>query len=159
MGCLAGWLAGLFFVCVSAAAGLLAAHMLPPAAARQRPPCPALPCLPAASVCRAQAAQILFTDIDLGRSSGGFKSGGPATSGPNSGAWTTFFNIRSSGRRGGHPLPDNNAGDPGDCSYGPNLNFIGVRFEDARRLCKSWVYEPAAVTPTNLFEAQLKLRR
>jgi activating signal cointegrator complex subunit 1 len=101
----------------------------------------------------------LFSDIDLGQSSGGFYSGGPSTSGPNTGAWTTFWNIRSSGRRGGHPLPDHNAGRPGDCSYGPDLNFIGVSFENARKLCKGWVYEPAVTSPTDLFEAQLKLRR
>ena len=107
--------------------------------------------------CRAQAAQILFTDIDLGASSDGFHSGGPQTSGPNSGAWTTFWNIRAT--NGTHPLPNHNGGEPGACTFGPDLNFIGVSFANDSGLCPDWVYQPGSVEPPNLFQAQLERRR
>lgn len=43
---------------------------------------------------RAQAAQNLFTDVSLGKSTEGFYSGGPPVSGPNAGAFTVWWNIR-----------------------------------------------------------------
>lgn len=52
-------------------------------------------------LCRAQAAQILFTDIHLGKSTEGFYSGGPPTSGPNTGCGRGRAGRCGSGRRAG----------------------------------------------------------
>lgn len=60
---------------------------------------------------------------------------------------------------GTQPLPDHNGAAPGSCVYGPDINFIGVTFRPAGKLCDRWVYEPGRVTPPNLFEAQLARRR
>ena len=131
------------------------------------PPCPpAYPprCLPA---CRALAAQCLFTDIHLGNASGGayagggFYSGGPPASGPNTGAWTVFWNIRSNS--GVLPLPQHNKGRPGACTFGPDLTFVGVNFDAVQLarygLCQDWYYQPGEISPPNLFWSQLQLRR
>ncbi len=53
---------------------------------------PTLPNIPV--ICSAQSAQELFTDIDVGDPAHSFYNGGPATSGPNAGAFTTYWNIR-----------------------------------------------------------------
>lgn len=39
---------------------------------------------------------------------------------------------------GSHPPPDHshNSGDAGDCSFGPDLNFIGVTFTGP--ICPTW---------------------
>ncbi|PRW20475.1 band 7 [Chlorella sorokiniana] len=106
---------------------------------------------------RAQSAMELFTDINVGDPAHSFYNGGPETSGPNAGAFTTYWNIRSN--TGSHAPPDHshNKGGEGDCSFGPDLNFIGVTFTGP--ICPTWVYQPGAVTPPNLYLAQLGRRR
>ncbi|EFN55921.1 hypothetical protein CHLNCDRAFT_145616 [Chlorella variabilis] len=116
---------------------------------------------------RALAAQCLFTDIHLGNASGGayagggFYSGGPPASGPNTGAWTVFWNIRSNS--GVLPLPQHNKGRPGACTFGPDLTFVGVNFDAVQLarygLCQDWYYQPGEISPPNLFWSQLQLRR
>ena len=57
-------------------------------------PPPAPPPPPVAPVCSAQSAMELFTDIHVGEPLHSFYNGGPGTSGPNAGAFTTYWSIR-----------------------------------------------------------------
>lgn len=126
-------------------------------AARVRPPCPAA-CSPAAS-------QILFTDVHVGDTPGGFASASPPSSRPNTGlpARTVFWNVRSYG--GTHLPPrhsDDGGGGGGSCGYGSELTFVGVKFELAAGSstpCQGWHYEPGPITPPNLAWAQRVRRR
>ncbi|EFN51336.1 hypothetical protein CHLNCDRAFT_141130 [Chlorella variabilis] len=113
---------------------------------------------------RALAAQILFTDIHLGVGREGLYSGGPPISGPNTGAWTVFWNLRSNS--GVHPLPVHNKGLPGACTFGPDMSLIGMTFKAMKdkqgrpyKLCPDWFYQPGDISPPNLFRAQLQRRR
>lgn len=45
-------------------------------------------------LCSAQSALELFTDIHVGDPAHSFYNGGPEASGPNAGAFTTYWNIR-----------------------------------------------------------------
>ena len=51
---------------------------------------------PPPSLCSSQSAMELFTDIHVGEPLHSFYNGGPGTSGPNAGAFTTYWNIRRS---------------------------------------------------------------
>lgn len=97
----------------------------------------------------------------LGLSSDGFYSGGPPASGPNAGAWTVWWNIGSTNGTP-HPPPEHNTGRPGACTFGPDLSFVGVTFREGAgkpSLCGDWYHQPGAVTPLNLYDAQLARRR
>lgn len=54
-------------------------------------------------------------------------------------------------------MPDHSARNvPGDCSFGPSLAFIGVKFDGP--ICPDWVHQPQAASPANLHQAQLERR-
>lgn len=46
---------------------------------------------------------------------------------------------------------------PGNCSFGPELIFVGVEF--TAPVCPEWTYQPEVTTPLNLYLAQLERRR
>jgi len=101
--------------------------------------------------CHANHAN-LFTDLDLGEGSQMFRSGGGARLGRHSGAWETFWCVRS---RRPQSWPR---------GFGPDvMNLVGVR-SDAQPITDrdgKW-FEPlgAAETfePCNLYAAQLARR-
>lgn len=68
---------------------------------------------------RALSTQLLFTQISIEDPRKSVRNGGPAAYGPNAGAHTTYWNVRSD--TGSHPPPDHN-GTPGyaprDCTFG-----------------------------------------
>ena len=96
--------------------------------------------------------ETLFTDIDLGRGTRPWKSGGGPSLGKHAGARTTFWNLRAAG-----PLPEPPS------VYAPwSLNLIGVD------LGRPGIADPAgtwrefaageAVSPSDLHAAQLRRR-
>lgn len=95
----------------------------------------------------------LFTDLDMGAATRAFNSGGAQGAGPHSGAFTTFWNLRSAGK----PLVLPDAG------FGPALNFVGVAGVGgrdpaaSRTTTPSWVMDGGA-DPPNLHEAMRKRR-
>ena len=73
---------------------------------------------------------ILYEDIDLGKGSRPFTTGGKSASGLPSAGFSTFANIRSSS--------DEPIALPG-CKYGPNLNFFGnFKRRKNMRSCRGW---------------------
>ena len=48
---------------------------------------------------------------------------------------------------------------PGNCTFGPNLAFVALTFDDPAQLCPEWVYEPGVTQPRNLHRAQLERRQ
>lgn len=67
-----------------------------------------------------------------------------------------YWNVRSD--RGSHPVPDHSGKNtPGDCTFGPSLSFIGVKFDGP--ICPEWVHQEEAATPPNLYLAQLARRQ
>ncbi|PRW33624.1 band 7 [Chlorella sorokiniana] len=109
---------------------------------------------------RALSTQLLFTDISIEDPCKSVRNGGPAAYGPNAGAYTTYWNVRSD--TGSHPPPDHN-GTPGyaprDCTFGADLNFIGVAFNPPDELCPTYVHQQAPVVPANLYRAQRARRQ
>lgn len=105
-----------------------------------------------------QSSMNLFTDIDVGDPVHALYNGGPPVNGPNSGARTVYWGITSDGD-GLLPPPRHNAASrtPGNCTFGPNLVFVGVKFEDW--ICEDWTYEPDVTSPKDLYLAQLERRR
>lgn len=94
----------------------------------------------------------LFTDMDLGAGTRLYKSGGGKNRGRHTGAWGTFWNLRSVQPQ---HWPD------GD--FGPDLlNLVGLSSKDPFVLePKGKWFEPippAELRPQNLYEAQLALR-
>eukprot|EP00887_Chlorella_sp_A99_P000300 scaffold13.g300.t1 len=91
----------------------------------------------------------LFSSIALGAGTRPFDSSGLSTRGAHAGAYQTFWNLqRANG--GAVPLPD--------CSFGPQLNFVGPYFGKA---CagKQWRVEAlGAGAPSDLYAAQLGWR-
>lgn len=57
------------------------------------------------------------------------------------------------------PPPRHNAAlkTPGNCTFGPDLVFVGVEFSEP--VCPEWTYQPEVTTPQNLYLAQLERRR
>jgi hypothetical protein len=95
----------------------------------------------------------LFTDIDLGEGRRVYKSGGGRDLGKHAAAWTTFWNLRS--RQPVTKAPD---------GFGPDLiTIVGVNSRDAAvlELEGRWFepVDPASLEPSNLYEAQLALRK
>ncbi|HQZ67120.1 MAG TPA: hypothetical protein PLY87_18640, partial [Planctomycetaceae bacterium] len=94
----------------------------------------------------------LFTDIDLGEGTRMFQSGGGAALGHHSGAWETFWNIRS---RQPQTWPKD---------WGPDLmNMVGLSSSaDAVTDPTGRWFEPLnnrQLAPANLYQAQLAKRR
>ncbi|PSC70261.1 band 7 [Micractinium conductrix] len=115
---------------------------------------------------RAQSTQCLFTDIDVGSPETALYNGGPVSSGPNTGAWTAYWNIRSA--TGSLPPPQSSDGSPpGSCVFGPDLTFVGVTFNTTSStpgappytLCPGWIVQQGEVAPPNLYLAQLQRRQ
>lgn len=94
----------------------------------------------------------LFTDIDLGEGTRMFQSGGGSALGRHSGAWETFWNIRS---RQPQTWPK---------GWGPDLmNMVGVSSSAAAITdVKGRWFEPLKnrqLKPANLYQAQLTKRK
>lgn len=94
----------------------------------------------------------LFTEIDAGKGTRLYKSGGGANLGRHSAAWTTFWNVQSENPL--HPYPKD---------FGPDLmNIVGMNSKDPAVLDAAGVWfepiAPSALEPRNLYEAQLALR-
>ncbi|UCF33898.1 MAG: hypothetical protein JSV78_01045, partial [Phycisphaerales bacterium] len=93
----------------------------------------------------------LFTDIDLGRGTRMFQSGGGAALGRHCAAWETFWCIRAE------------RGQTWPTGWGPNLmNFIAVQPGQASVTDADgrWfeAIDPGRVSPRNLYKAQLQRR-
>ena len=90
----------------------------------------------------------LFTDLDLGHGSRFLKSGGGANLGRNSGAWSTFWNIRSE-----NPVSLSSG-------FAPiQTNFVGVNPSKPQAVKdRGYHLEIAPRQPTNLYQAQAKKR-
>lgn len=97
--------------------------------------------------------------MHVGRTAGGFASANPPSEGARTGARSVFWNVRSYG--GSHALPRGGKDGTDACSYGPDLTFVGVRFEQRGDSppCRDWAYQPGGVMPENLFWAQRVRRR
>ncbi len=95
--------------------------------------------------------QNLFTDLDTGRGTRYFSSGGTGTRGRHSAAGGTFWNIRG----------ERDARMPGR-DFGPaGLFFVGVQGFDPAAAREGWhveAIEPGILRPPNLHAAQLKRR-
>lgn len=94
----------------------------------------------------------LFTDIDLGKGTRMYASGGGAALGRHHGAWTTWWNIRAARPQ-----------QPPKADYGPDsMNFVGITTDQAPVLeMKGKWWEPLAaggLQPANLYDAQLARR-
>ena len=94
----------------------------------------------------------LFTDIDVGKGSNIWKSGGGLKLGKHCGARGTFWNIRSE-RSIKYP-PE---------SYAPaSINIVGIKSDmpSVTEENGKWfeVIEPEKLTPQNIYKAQLKKR-
>lgn len=48
--------------------------------------------------------------------------------------------------------PASNTAKSGNCSFGPDLTFVGVKLTG--QFCSSWYYSPASVQPANLYKAR-----
>jgi hypothetical protein len=96
--------------------------------------------------------EILFTAIDLGSGTRPWKSGGGDALGKNAGARVTFWNLKAAG-----PLPV-----PPKAFAPWSANFVGVDFGQPAMMVPDGVWREftggEAVTPANLYEAQLKRR-
>lgn len=107
---------------------------------------------------RALAGPTLYTNISAGGGTDTFYSGGPPESGPNALAGTTWWGITTT-----TPVqpPHSNGTIVGHCSFGPQLNLVGVNLAPAQAagMCQTWLYEREVDTPQNLYIAQLALRR
>ncbi|KAL4418954.1 hypothetical protein ABPG77_001776 [Micractinium sp. CCAP 211/92] len=104
---------------------------------------------------RGLAGPTLYTNINVGRGSDALSSGGPSRAGPNSVAYSTWWNIRSA--KAIDPNHSNNK--PGSCSFGTSINLVGVNLNsNARGMCPSWHYERSIKGPTNIYQAQLARR-
>lgn len=94
----------------------------------------------------------LFTDIDLGAGTRMVRSGGGDALGKHSGAWTTFWNIRAARPQSWPPA-----------NFAPDLvNLVGVFTKEGpiKQAAGKWFepIAPAALTPSDLHEAQLQRR-
>jgi len=94
----------------------------------------------------------LYTDIDCGRGTRVWRSGGGKGLGRPSAGWETFWNIRAA--RPIDPMPD---------GWGPaTMNFIGFATRQSSKLTGPgpWfeAIPPAALQPANLHAAQLARR-
>ncbi len=94
----------------------------------------------------------LFTDIDVGRATRVWRSGGGKDLGAHCGARGTFWNIRG----------DQNIAPP-DAKFGPwSMNFVGVEMpvDPQTEFDSRWFEHTASpvTQPKNLHEAQLKRR-
>lgn len=76
---------------------------------------------------------MLFSDIDCGKGDHCLQSGGPEASGPNTFAWTTFWNVRATGGAA-IPPPGSNTAKQGDCAFGPDMLFVGTRLSGEWRV-------------------------
>lgn len=95
----------------------------------------------------------LFTDVDAGEGSRLWLSGGSQGLGQHTGAWATFWNIRTNQPQSWPPR-----------DYGPDLmNLVGLRSDQpAMREAEGKWFEPAVamgLQPANLYQAQLQRRR
>ncbi|PRW57063.1 band 7 [Chlorella sorokiniana] len=101
---------------------------------------------------RGLAGQTLFTNINVGIGDHAFQSGGPASSGPNTVAYTTAWNVFTS-TGAAMPPPGSNTAKQGECSFGPDMTFVGVKLKG--QFCPTWAYEaiPNPVNPPNLYKA------
>jgi len=90
----------------------------------------------------------LFSDIDVGRGSRLWSSGGDRCAGPNSGARETFWNIR-----------DQNGSPPSGRPSWPQINIIGAT-RPSMTPDREWVegIDPADLFPQDLHESQLARR-
>lgn len=90
----------------------------------------------------------LFTDCDAGEIRRLFESSGREDRGPHSGARTTFWNIRGTGKPPAMPRPD----------HWPLINLVGFPFLKPSAEADGPWSEPCggAVMPANLWEAQRK---
>ncbi len=95
----------------------------------------------------------LFTELDLGKGTRLYQSGGGANRGRHSAAWTTFWNLQARQLQRGFPQ-----------GFGPDLmNIIGFPSKDPAILDLAGVWfepiSPSTLEPQNLYEAQRSLRR
>ncbi|KAL4434670.1 hypothetical protein ABPG77_002793 [Micractinium sp. CCAP 211/92] len=106
---------------------------------------------------RALAGPTLYTNIDVGLGTDALHSGGPSRSGPNALAGTTWWGIRSA-----HAVDWPQSNKPaGSCAFGPVINLVDVNIKrsEVRHMCKTWHYERSIKGPSNLYYAQLALRK
>ncbi|KAL4434216.1 hypothetical protein ABPG75_000657 [Micractinium tetrahymenae] len=95
----------------------------------------------------------LFTDIDVGKGSRPFYSGGAEGRGANTGRATTFWNVRSSRPAHALQLP------PCGRDYGAMVNFLGS-FYGGKCPGLRWFVRPLGPrAPRNLYRAQVDARR
>ncbi len=95
----------------------------------------------------------LFTDLDLGKGTRPWRSGGGAALGLHSGAWGTFWNLRARS-----PMA------PPTAAFGPELlNFVGVYSSAPGETVSDgrWWEDvsPDRLVPADLYAAQLERRR
>jgi hypothetical protein len=97
---------------------------------------------------RAAPYENLFSDIDAGKGSRLWDSGGDTCAGPNSGARETFWNVRKGSGSALSSVPD-----------WPQINVIGAAFSDMTQEGR-WVegLDPASLFPQDLHESQLARR-
>lgn len=96
--------------------------------------------------------QNLFTDLDAGRGTRHFASGGTHTRGRHTAAGATFWNIRSERPA---EMPSTDFGPPS------GVFFVGVQGLDPKDVPVDWHVEaidPESLTPPNLYAAQLSRR-
>ncbi|KAL4448197.1 hypothetical protein ABPG75_005416 [Micractinium tetrahymenae] len=105
---------------------------------------------------RGLAGPTLYTNINVGKGSDALASGGPSRAGPNSVAYSTWWNIRSD-----KPIDPNHSNNkPGSCDFGTSINLVGVNLNSyARGMCSSWHFERSIKGPANIYDAQLARRK
>ena len=90
----------------------------------------------------------LMCDIDVGDGNRPFDSGGGEDLGPNTGAYATFWNIRSKKE---FELPPSN--------FGPLINFIAVKYNGVLPPnTQNWLIEnidPSLITPSNIYDSMI----
>lgn len=104
---------------------------------------------------RGLAGPTLYANINVGKGSDALGSGGPSRAGPNSVAYSTWWNIRSN-----NPIDPNHSNNkPGSCLFGTSINLVGVNLNsNYRGMCSSWHYERSIKGPANIYTAQLARR-
>ncbi|KAL4458833.1 hypothetical protein ABPG75_013698 [Micractinium tetrahymenae] len=106
---------------------------------------------------RGLSGPTLYTNIDVGRGTNALYSGGPSRSGANAAAGTTWWFIQSDIAVD----PSKSSYPAGSCDFGPVINLVGVNIKatEAKKMCKTWLYERSVDAPRNLYKSQLARRR
>lgn len=113
-----------------------------------------MPAAPAV-LCRGLAGPTLYTNIHVGKGTDALDSGGPKRAGPNSLAFSTWWNIRSAAAID----PPKGSGKAGSCAFAVSINIVGADLKNTAGMCSFWLYERGARLPFNIYEAQLAKRK